>query len=249
MQPAPPAAATGADADDEALPSWMSPNLGAKPTAHTPRVEQLEQLRPPIQVDALEQQRPEVPTSDEQRAVVELDLIGQIAALQRELDAVTQPGEQDDIDEALALQAILEEGPLPNQGSPSRVLLMTYQLPIKCFRDKDGAIQWTPTSGEANLAHAMAGVSDSIEVVWFGQIHEADTGEIRDDEKDDLGAQPCWGLTPIAALGHVVNTAVHQLTHVCVCGGLCLAVLRSQKAARRRFAVLDDSHLSAEANG
>lgn len=209
MQPGLPAAAKGVGAADEVRPSWMSPNLGAKPVAHTPRVEQLEQLRPPIQVDALEQQRPEIPTSDEQRAVVELDLIGQIAALQRELDAVTQPREQDDIDEALALQAILEGPPLPKQGGPSRVLLMTYQLPIRCFRDKDGVIQWTPTSGEANLAHAMAGVPDSIDVVWFGQIHEADTGDIRDDEKDDLGAKPSWGWS------HPENCAGRCNHHCC----------------------------------
>ena len=175
---------------DSARPSWMSPSLGVKQSTQTPRVEQLEQLEPRFVVDELEQQQPpDVPTTDEQRAVVELDLIGQIAALQRKLDAATQLDVQDDVDQEEVLQAILEDPPLPKQGGPSRVLLLTYQLPIRCFRDQHGIIQWTPTSGEANLAHAMAGVPDSTEVVWFGQIHESDTGDIRDDEKGDLGAR------------------------------------------------------------
>eukprot|EP01043_Picozoa_sp_COSAG02_P099989 COSAG02_NODE_36085_length_459_cov_0.863889_2_plen_123_part_01 len=83
---------------DSARPSWMSPSLGVKQSTQTPRVEQLEQLEPRFVVDELEQQQPpDVPTTDEQRAVVELDLIGQIAALQRKLDAATQLDVQDDI--------------------------------------------------------------------------------------------------------------------------------------------------------
>lgn len=179
----------GLGGGDVLRPSWMSPNLGVKQTSQTPRVEQLEQLEPPIQVDDLEQQEPpEVPTTDEERTVVELDLIGQIAALQRKLTDVTRPQNQDEVDEEEALQAILEAPPLPKQDSPSRVLLLTYQLPIRCFRDEHGTIQWTPSNGEANLARAMAGVPEATEVVWFGQIHEAETGAIRDDEKEELGA-------------------------------------------------------------
>jgi hypothetical protein len=182
---------------DSPLPSWMSPSLGVKQSTQTPRVEQLEQLEPRILVDELEQQQPpDVPTTDEQRTVVELDLIGQIAALQRKLDAATQPDVQDDVDQEEILQAILEDPPLPKHGGPSRILLLTYQLPIRCSRDQHGIIQWTPTSGEANLAHAMAGVPDSTEVVWFGQIHESDTGDIREDEKADLGARTCLAIRP-----------------------------------------------------
>eukprot|EP01043_Picozoa_sp_COSAG02_P004223 COSAG02_NODE_108_length_36286_cov_19.437478_26_plen_1336_part_00 len=182
----------GGGGADGPRPSWMSPSLGVKQSTQAPRVEQLEQLEPLFVVDELEQQEPpDVPTTDEQRVVVELDLIGQIAALQRKLDAAMQPEAQDDVDQEEALQAILEDPPLPTQGGPSRVLLLTYQLPVQCFRDEHGTIQWTPTSGEANLAHAMAGVPDSTEVVWFGQINEADTGDIREDEKADLGARTC----------------------------------------------------------
>jgi hypothetical protein len=184
---------------DVLRPSWMSPNLGAKPISETPRVEQLEQRDPPILVDELEQQEPpEVPTTDEERTVVELDLIGQIAALQRKLEAVTEPKNQDDMDEEEALQAMLEDPPLPKQDGPSRVLLLTYQLPIRCFRDEQGLVQWRPSNGEANLAHAMAGVPDATEVVWFGQIHEADTGDIRDDEKQDLSAHAAAATPPMA---------------------------------------------------
>ena len=61
---------------DVLRPSWMSQNLGAKLSSQKPRVEQLEQLEPPIQADDLEQQEPpDVPTTDEERTVVELSLI------------------------------------------------------------------------------------------------------------------------------------------------------------------------------
>ena len=237
----------GEGGGDNPLPSWMSQTLGLKQSAQMPRVEQLEQLEPLIMVDELEQQEPpDVPTTDEQRTVVELDLIGQIAALQRKLDAATQPEEQDDVDQEEVLQAILEDPPLPKQGGPSRVLLLTYQLPIRCFRDRDGTIQWNPTSGEANLAHAMAGVPESTEVVWFGQIHEADTGDIREDEKGDLGACTC-----LAA--RLISLARVRVDCICLCTDwpnlrVGLSVRRSQTVAHRRFAVLYGSRLSAEDN-
>lgn len=173
---------------DEKLPSWMSPTLGSAPQATVLDISlEKQELAEPTTLDQHDMPEIDDIANDEERDLIELDLVGQIAALQRKLEAVQDSEGEDDLDEESMLQeALLEDTPLPNQDQPSRVLLLTYQLPIRCWRDVKGVIQWEPTNGEANLANAVKGVPQATQVVWFGQIHEAATGDIREDEREGL---------------------------------------------------------------